>query len=266
VPGEVEAGCPAAGLTRKTLGESMDDLLESDELRVPGMALLARAGRCSADDVAAIQTYQQYVEATSYPPSPRQSQVLYWNVVFSDLWENPAPSMDELTSRCDALAICGGGSVSLGEVQTMWPSFPPDPLSTQSPVVTSSAVLLMNGTLDPQTPLANAVAFDGRLQSPHKTFVQMPFSAHATISQALVTNPAQPPCGYQILTSFLGNPGAPDTSCAGAARPVSFASDPTVSESLFGTPDYWGDAPADASASDATTADAGDAGWIASPL
>jgi hypothetical protein len=82
--------------------------------------------------------------------------------------------------------------------------------------------------------------------------VQLPFSAHDTIVQALVTNGAQPPCGYQILESFLANPNAPDTSCATEAQPVSFASDPTQAESLFGTADLWDNqnAPLDGGAGD----------------
>jgi pimeloyl-ACP methyl ester carboxylesterase len=242
VTGEVaDGGCSAANLTRTSLSEYLETMLQSDELRVPGMALLHRVDRCSPADVAAIQAYEQYADAVSGSSSPRTSKVLYWNVVSSDLWESPPPSLDTLNARCDALSICGRGSVDNGEVQAMWPSFPVDPLSAQPAIATGSAVLLLNGTLDPQTPLANAMAFNERLQSPHKTFVPLSYSAHATINQAIAANPAEPPCGYQILVSFLGNPNAPDTSCASALLPVSFVSDPTQAHALFGADDIWGD-------------------------
>jgi pimeloyl-ACP methyl ester carboxylesterase len=240
VTDEVANGaCAAAGFTRASLSQYVEAMLQSDQLRVPAMALLHRVDRCDADDVTAIAAYKDSVALGSGPPSARSSQVLYWNVVSADLWESPPPTLDELASRCDALSICGEGSLYDGEVRAKWPTFPVDPLSAQSPITTGSAVLLLNGTLDPQTPLANALAFDARLQSPHKTFVELPYSAHATIEQALVMNPAQAPCGYQILQSFLAYPNGPDVSCVLEAQPVSFASDPTQAEGLFGTADLW---------------------------
>jgi pimeloyl-ACP methyl ester carboxylesterase len=240
VTGEVADGhCPGAGFTRASLSGTIAGMLQSDALRVPAMALLHRIDRCNPDDLAAIKAYQQFAKAESSAPSDRYSPILYYNIVFNDLWGSPAPSLDTLQARCDALSICDEGSLALGEFRTSWPIFPLDPLSAQSPITTGSAVLLLNGTLDPQTPLANAIAFDDRLRSPHKTLVQVAFSAHATIEQALVTNPTQAPCGFQILESFVGNPNAPDTSCAMESKPVSFDSDPIESASVFGTPDFW---------------------------
>jgi hypothetical protein len=88
------------------------------------------------------------------------------------------------------------------------------------------------------------------LSSPHETFVSLPYSAHDTLAQAQVMNTDEPPCGYQILLSFLADPtSAPDTSCASSARPVSFAPDPGLAQEWFGTSDLWDNpGPADAGA------------------
>jgi pimeloyl-ACP methyl ester carboxylesterase len=236
---KVAAGaCPDAKLSAVGLSEYVEGLLQQDDERVVAMALLHRIDRCEPGDLAALQALQNTLDEMYEPPSPRFSQVLYWNVVFSDLWERPAPTVATLTARCNALAICDQGSLRLGELQPAWPAFPEDPLAGQ-PITTSSAVLILNGTLDPQTPLANAMAFDALVTSPHKTFVTMPFSAHATIDQAQVVSVDEPACGYQVLQSFLGNPEAPDTSCVGMALPVSFASDPDQAETWFGTDNLW---------------------------
>jgi pimeloyl-ACP methyl ester carboxylesterase len=259
VTNEVAAGhCLQANFTRPSLSGAVEGMLQSDELRVPAMALLHRVDRCNAGDIAAIQAYQQFQAAESGSPSPRYSSVLYYNIALNDLWGSPAPSLQTLQARCDALSICDQGSLALGEIRTMWPLSGVDPLSAQSPITTGSAVLMLNGTLDPQTPLANAVAFDELLQSPHKTFVEVPFSAHATIEQALVTNPAQAPCGFQILESFITSPDAPDTSCAMVSKRVSFDSDPIESESVFGTADFWdNDASAEGGADEDASPDGG---------
>jgi pimeloyl-ACP methyl ester carboxylesterase len=236
---KVAAGaCPDAKLSSAGLSGYVEGLLQQDDARVVAMALLHRIDRCEPADLTALQAFQNTLGEMYEPASPRFSQVLYWNVVFSDLWERPAPTIATLAARCNALAICSGGSLGLGEVQPLWPPFPEDPLAGQ-PITTSSAVLILNGTLDPQTPLANAAAFNALVTSPHKTFVAMPFSAHATIEQAQVMSVDEPACGYQVLQSFLGNPEAPDTSCAGMALPVSFASDPDQAETWFGTDNLW---------------------------
>jgi pimeloyl-ACP methyl ester carboxylesterase len=258
---KVAAGsCPAAQLSAVGLSQFVEGLLQSDDSRVAAMALLHRVDRCEPGDVAALKVFRNAEAETEGLPSPRFSQILYWNVVFSDLWERPAPTVAELTARCNALSICGQGSLRLGQVQPMWPAFPEDPLAGK-PITTSSAVLILNGTLDPQTPLANATAFNATVSSPHKTFVTMPFSAHATIEQAEIMSVDEPACGYQVLQSFLQSPEAPDTSCVATALPVSFAADPELAEAWFGTDNFWDNGDAgdmDAEAVDAGSVQAGD--------
>jgi hypothetical protein len=209
------------------------------------MALLRRVDRCAPEDVPAIQSMTDFLAAVDGRPSPRVSQLLYWNIVGSDLWESPAPSIDELEQRCDALSICGEGSIDNGKIRALWPTYPRDPLAGR-PVTTRSAVLMMNGVLDPQTPLHNAVALDAQLTSPHKTLVTLPYSAHDTVAQALANATDEPPCGLAVLESFLRNPAAPDTSCATRTRDVSFASDPAQAKAYFGTSDLWDNDPDDA--------------------
>jgi pimeloyl-ACP methyl ester carboxylesterase len=243
VTGKVAAGaCPDAKLSAVGLSQYVEGLLQRDDARVVAMALLHRVDRCEPDDLAALQAFRNTSSEMDEASSPRFSQVLYWNVVFSDLWERPAPTIATLTARCNALSICGQGSLRLGQVQPLWPSFPEDVLAGK-PIVTTSDVLILNGTLDPQTPLANATAFNATVSSPHKTFVTMPFSAHATIEQAQVMSVDEPACGYQVLQSFLQNPEAPDTSCVAMALPVSFESSPEQAETWFGTDDLWDNGP-----------------------
>jgi hypothetical protein len=235
---EVAAGaCPAAKTSALELSSYVASLLERDDARVAAMALLYRIDRCAPEDLAAFQAFRNTAAEMSSSPSPRASQVLYDNIVVSDLWERPAPSLAELNERCQALSICDEGSLRNGQMQALWPSFPADPLAGQ-PVSTTSAVLILNGTLDPQTPLANATAFSTLVDSPHKTFVAMPLSAHDTVVQAEVSNVSQPPCGYDVVLSFLADPESPDTSCTASALPVSFEN-AELAETWFGTPDLW---------------------------
>jgi hypothetical protein len=121
-----------------------------------------------------------------------------------------------------------------------WPAFPEDPRNTQWPIETSSAVLLLNGDLDPQTPIELAQQFAPKLVSPHQTFATLPFSAHDTVVQAWARSADDVPCGYRILLDFLQHPQNPDTSCVDDTLPVSFDSTSEQAETWFGTSDLWG--------------------------
>jgi pimeloyl-ACP methyl ester carboxylesterase len=257
----VAAGaCPDAKLTRESLSVYADQLLESDDARVVAMALLHRVDRCTPEDVNAIQAFQNVAASLSGGESPRSSQVLYWNVVFADRWQVPPPSVDEVTAWCAPLALCDDDSIGLARIRLDWPAFPEDPLNTQWPIVTSSPVLMLNGELDPQTPVDLATAFAQKLQSAHQTFVTFPFSAHDTVVQAWAPSADQVPCGYRIVLDFLAHPDKPDTSCVSDSPPVSFDSTVEQAQAWFGTDDLWVNGPADAGGSaDALVPDA-DAG------
>jgi pimeloyl-ACP methyl ester carboxylesterase len=243
---EVAAGsCAAAKLTRPLLSGYVDTLLESDRDRVAALALLHRVHRCEPLDVAAIDAFRNAFSATSSPRPAAHSQVIYWNVLFSDRWEAPPPSLDEMTARCSPLALCAEYSLNLARVQTKWPSFPADPLNDHWPTATTSPVLVLNGELDPQTPIEITRTFTEKFVSPHMTFVSFPFSAHDTVVQALDRSPDNIPCGYQVVLDFLSHPEAPDTSCVADARPVAFDSRQDQAEAWFRTRDLWDNLPPD---------------------
>jgi pimeloyl-ACP methyl ester carboxylesterase len=243
---DVAAGaCPDAKLTRLVLSRYVDLLLESDSERVAALALLNRVHRCDPPDVAAIAAFRNAMAGASSSSPGAYSQVLQWNVMFSDRWETPAPSLDELSSRCNALALCGEYSLDLGRVRAEWPTFAPDPLNDHWPTTTSSAVLVLNGELDPQTPIEITRDFTEKFSSPQTTFVSFPFSAHDTVVQALGASADDVPCGYQVMLSFLDNPQAPDTTCVANSPPVSFESREEQAQAWFGTRDLWDNLPPD---------------------
>jgi pimeloyl-ACP methyl ester carboxylesterase len=257
----VAAGaCPGAMLTRTSLSAYAEQLLESDAVRVVAMALLHRVDRCAPEDLNAIAAFRNAAVTLSGSGSPRTSQVLYWNVVFADRWEVPPPSVDEVTARCAPLALCDDDSIGLTRIRLDWPSFPEDPLNTQWPIVTGSPVLILNGELDPQTPVDLATVFAQKLQSPHQTFVKFPFSAHDTVVQSWARSPDQVPCGYQIALDFLAHPETPDTSCVSSSPAVSFDSTVEQAQSWFGTDDLWDNGVADAGLPADAQVPPGDAG------
>jgi pimeloyl-ACP methyl ester carboxylesterase len=250
----VAAGsCADAKLNRTGLSAAAEQLLERDDARVVALALLRRVNRCDPPDVAAIGAFENARATMSGGFPASHSQVLYWNVVFSDRWEVPPPSVDEVAARCAPLALCDDDSLQLARIRLQWPAFPEDPLNTQWPITTSSPVLVLNGELDPQTPVELTTEFTQKLASSHQTFVTFPFSAHDTVVQSWSRSADQVPCGYRIVLDFLQHPQSPDTSCVADAPAVSFDSTPEQAETWFGTTDLWDNALPDAGMTDSST-------------
>lgn len=58
------------------------------------------------------------------PPPGLFSQLLDFNIAFSELWETPAPAQATLRQRFDDAVFPAG--VVLGPPQSMWPVYPHD--------------------------------------------------------------------------------------------------------------------------------------------
>ena len=91
---------------------------------------------------------------------------------------------------------------------------PAAPMAMRQPVASSIPTLLISGSFDTLTSLAGAKAAAASLSN--ATIVSIPGVGHAVAPQS--------PCAQAVIVSFLADPDAPDTSCVGALKPPSFAS------------------------------------------
>jgi len=92
-----------------------------------------------------------------------------------------------------------------------WPVAPIDPRDRE-PVTSALPTLLLSGTFDPVTPIAQAkIAAAGLARA---TVVEVPGATHGTTEHSA--------CAQEIMGSFLDAPGQADTSCLRAIAPLSF--------------------------------------------
>ena len=91
---------------------------------------------------------------------------------------------------------------------------PAAPEAMRRPVASSIPTLLISGSFDTLTSLAGANVAAASLSN--ATIVSIPGVGHAVAPQS--------PCAQAVIVSFLADPDAPDTSCVGALKPPSFAS------------------------------------------
>jgi pimeloyl-ACP methyl ester carboxylesterase len=233
--------CPAFN-GRFQLRQMSTLLLGHPVFRAHLFALAYRLERCTQQDVEVVQHYLDSL-LTALPPLPsvrRTSQVLSNHVALSELWQEPAPSAQELAERCANQTFCPGTSVGIGSLYEQWPRYPRDEYVGEWPS-SRAPILAMHGALDAAAPLASAelagVEFDG----PHQTFVPVPWSTHGVVYFSPVKTPGSPSCGIQMMASFVEDPkGAPDTTCLDDLAPVDFSGgDPALVQQLFGTEDAW---------------------------
>lgn len=136
----------------------------------------------------------------------------------------------------------------------LWPRYPDDGHHNRFGE-TARPVLMLNGSLDPQTTMAMAQPSGDFYQGPNQTFVEVPFSPHGTIYASFTAESLDSymsgsedyltrVCGFRIMESFIRDPeAAPDTSCLADLVPVEFSADSMLNQgmswSVFGTDDMY---------------------------
>lgn len=243
----VDSGhCQATGFDRASLRTVMSAMLRYYDLREFIPALAYRIERCSAADQNAIANFYQLAFASSGGDT-LFSDVLHHHVSLSELWESPAPSLDSLEAVVEGSLFAPGYGPRVGAQYDIWPRYPHDAYVSKW-ATTSVPMLMMNGTMDPQTPLASAQTVEGHFGDAHQHFVAVPFAAHTVFAQSPVRSASGYPCGFQMIEGFLQDPTAPlRDACLDDLRAVSFDSDPAVAEVVWGVPSMW-DNPGEASA------------------
>ncbi|MGA8195672.1 MAG: alpha/beta hydrolase, partial [Acetobacteraceae bacterium] len=106
----------------------------------------------------------------------------------------------------------GGWAYINQDCRQVW-KVPAAPQAMREPVASSIPTLLVSGSFDTLTSLAGAKAAAARLSK--ATIISIPGIGHFVAPQS--------PCAQTVITSFLADPGAPDTSCVGAVKPPTFA-------------------------------------------
>lgn len=237
-------GCPAllaAGLDRASLARHLYALLTLTPYRSMIPPVIHRLARCNAADVDALtEFHSQFIGGTTPDIIDALfSVVLHHHIILSELWDASPPTPAAHLATLQGIEF-GLIDVDLDTLLPTWPKYGGDPLSTVYPKV-DLPILMVNGTLDAQTPLVIALPAKSHYTGAHQHFITVPGSAHGAIGGEPWSKPG-PPCSIQIVDAFVNEPTAPiDESCFADAAPVDFVPDATTTKAFFGTTDPWGD-------------------------
>jgi len=238
-----------AGLTRidgNTLRRIYGWLISSFELRALIPSTAFRILRCNADDQLALRNFENALgdvldDGNGAPQKDElDSDILGMHIAFSELEEEPPISNGELSGLL-ADAVFAVHDPKIRDAYDVWPRYAHD--RWVGKYSTSSVpILMMNGTLDPQTPQEFAETVAPHYVQPGQGLVILPRAAHGVIHQSPIdASPTEPACGMTLWHQFLRAPERPlDTSCRASILQHDFAGSPALADHFFGRRTLWG--------------------------
>ncbi|MBX3188558.1 MAG: alpha/beta fold hydrolase [Labilithrix sp.] len=214
--------------------------LMDPNLRTYIPAVVHRADRCEARDVSALKRLV-LVLTQDAPESEMMKQWgwgLTYNIIFSELWEDPAPTVEELAAIRDGAVASRDITEQMGALYHQWPRYTPD-ASTKTYASTDTPMLFLQGGLDPATLLRKARPMREHFTKPHQTWVEVPTAGHTVFASSTTREGRS--CGTRMIMAFLESPTAPiDTSCIADIRPLDFTiPDATLTLEILGTRNAW---------------------------
>ena len=237
--GRLRSGhCPAFQRGERTLEDLrrvMAALLANWEFRVLVPALLHRLDRCDPDDAAFANWLVP--DGLTWAPHDRglDSVVLQYHVLISEMWGTD-DGVEQVRALEARTLFATGGPAWMARLRPVWPAYTPDDLASEWADV-DTPLLMLNGTLDPQTPLFVADAARLRFRRPGQHFVAVDDAAHGVVAQSPVAGGGAP-CGLLMLASFLHDPSSPVRSgCLRRLRRIDFRGDALAAD--LGLEDLW---------------------------
>jgi pimeloyl-ACP methyl ester carboxylesterase len=237
----LDAGhCPeavAAGLDRRVLRNLFGATLlylREERLLVP--AAVHRLDRCAEEDIPALSRFAAIATAPQVPDvyDELQSPLLGIHIGLSELWVSPSPTPGSLEAISDAALASLDIGPRYAALADQWPSYVSDALDGVF-AETDVPMLMMNGTLDPATPISGSDRVGAHFDGTHQHYVRLPGAPHTFASPY----GGRASCSFDMWMAFLRDPEGPlDVSCAERLDRIDFRGD-SLAATFFGTADLW---------------------------
>ncbi len=198
-------------------------------------ALLFRVDRCNAGDQAAILNLRDLLAPGPAAVPPTTSAALNVNVTLSEIYDANPPSFATLVSGDTARLFSDNDGPFYRALYDVWPRYDASPYHGAYPT-SAVPVLMLQGTLDPLTPQAEAEEVAAAVHGANQTLVLLQNGAHGSLFNT--PTGAGSDCAASLLGQFVTDPTkALDTSCKSQVLAPDFANDGNAF--LFGTATLW---------------------------
>ncbi len=230
-------------------------MLMYDKVRDMVPATVHRMNRCSDEDMAVIvYLYNAYFGAVGQGavPGPRwplgqtgnegtgYSGLLFYHVATSEMWDlETAPDYEEALAAWDGYTMSTGLTTWVAAVAEDWPTFAHDEYNGGFADY-DGPLLMLQGGLDPATPVEFAEAVGDHYTHNGQTWAYMPQAAHGLITGTETDSGGN--CGEELYLKFLADPtNELYLDCIDDVLPVQFDGWPDYNQYFMGTDDIWGD-------------------------
>jgi len=231
--------CPKAYLPPEAL-KSMTKFLVGSWLKDLLIPYYYRLNRCNEADVTVLnnftKTLLENVPANIESPQ-RSSNLLSYNIKFSELTKIPGPSADTIIEHCRQRIACSREDYLDVFLRDNWPRYQRDEFYGSWPNF-QVPVLALNGGLDAYTDVQIARQIVGQLHNNDQYYIEFPLVGHGVVAPFKYTGLST--CAVSIVKSFLDDPSSkPNTDCIRQAEDFDFNVQTEESEALFGQDDIW---------------------------
>ncbi len=227
---DIDAGniCkPLKGIiTRQSLRNKSAELIGDYWGRQLYPALLYRINRCTPSDVEVLSNlFQEDDEPETEDEILSFSQNLNTNIIVNELIGGKSLAQAEAEAKTYFASPDETLEQYRSREQTKWPLYPADRY-THEWAETDTPLLIMNGDMDPATPLAFARQLKSHFNGPHQYLISLPGTPHGALFLSLMKDvPMEDAdtCGSRLLFSFMDDVTTqPDALCTGNMLPPDF--------------------------------------------
>ena len=227
--------CPEANLDRFELRTFFAVLLMTYwEERTLIPAVIYRLDRCNDADVAALRYLDRVLNRPSAPSTYDRlhSRVLALNIGLSEFYDG-LPTLAEAQAVIDRSIASLSTGVRFRERYDTWPRYEPDEYAGKF-AETTIPMLMMQGTMDPATPVAFARDARDTFAAPGQHYVEIPNAPHSFESPTKRGYS----CQLVMLYWWMLHPRSEPFSCVDEIVPQDFVGTPDLA-AFFGTADVW---------------------------
>ncbi|KAI9905303.1 hypothetical protein PsorP6_014001 [Peronosclerospora sorghi] len=259
------------GRPSMTLKLILGNLLKDPFARPLIPPVVYRLNRCAPKDVNVLKqfvdAYNEYFINTNSEDNAYESDALYYLIVFSELWEQPAPSKAEIEARIAATKFMDGGNPAylMNPVYCVFSkeqssscqayglaNYTGNPImyardqywNKSATIPAQASVLLLSGKLDPVTNYKYAEYLLESLKGDNKELITFEYATHGIIASTnmIADDALSETCGMRLLASYVengGNLARLDKSCVNAMPPFSLAIPPAYLPVTMGTDEAY---------------------------
>lgn len=216
-------------------------LMRTRMLRAAALGIIERLTRCDLTDVASLNGLLELIDPQDDQGGggrPEFSSALNFHIGLSEMWFGDKPTLEAMLAAYDNM-IAAPGAWQMFQLIDVWPTYVRDAF-VGAWAQTTVPILLLTGTLDPQTPQFMAELAAKNLAGPNTWLHVFPGAGHGVFMETPMLKATEMPCGLAMTISFLADPHtAPSDACKAGLAPLEFDLHPDLAVDLFGGP-LWG--------------------------